>query len=279
MTAAEDFDDGDLGLFGPDSVTWRVHADPLLGLAGLRALLLQALHPVAMAVIHETSDFKRDAWGRLFRTAEYVGVTTYGTTDQARRMAARIRGGHRKIRMPDPVTGAEVRANQPELLLWVHACLVDSFLSTVRRGGLRLSDADADRYVTEQVRMARLAGIRGVDVPRTVADLAGYFADMRPELRATRAAREAVLFVLLPPMPVLVQVVTPARPLWASAAGLAFATLPPWARRQFQLPGLPTTDVAAVAALRALRLSLLAVPPAVRDGPHLKQAQRRVARA
>lgn len=279
MTAVDDTGDADLGLFGPDSVTWRVHADPLLALAGLRALLLQALHPVAMAVVHETSDFKRDAWGRLFRTAEYVGVTTYGSTERAREMAARIRAGHRTIRMIDPVTGAEVCANQPELLLWVHACLVDSFLSTVRRGGLRLSDAEADRYVAEQVRMARLAGIRGVKVPRTVAELAGYFTDIRPELRATRAAREAALFVLLPPMPVLVQVATPARPLWASAAGLAFATLPPWARRRFQLPGLPTTDLAAGVALRALRLSLLAVPPQVRDGPHLKLAQRRAAPA
>ena len=84
----------DAGLYGPDSVTWRVHADPTMALSGLRALMLQAVHPLAMAGVAQHSDFREDPWGRLFRTAEYVGVTTYGTTSQARRAGAKVRGIH-----------------------------------------------------------------------------------------------------------------------------------------------------------------------------------------
>src|SRR4051812_49900268 len=89
---------GDAGLFGPDSVTWRVHADPLMGIAGLRALLLQALHPVVLEGVTQNSSFREDPWGRLARTAEYVGTVTYGTMREAQRAGARVRGVHRKVR-------------------------------------------------------------------------------------------------------------------------------------------------------------------------------------
>src|SRR5689334_923015 len=89
--------DPDAGLFGPDSVTWRVHVDPVLGLGGLQALLLQAVHPLAMAGVAGHSQFRSDPWGRLFRTAHYVGTVTYGTTQEALRVAARVRGVHRTV--------------------------------------------------------------------------------------------------------------------------------------------------------------------------------------
>jgi uncharacterized protein (DUF2236 family) len=266
----------DPGLHGPDSVTWRVHADPSMAVAGLRALLLQALHPLAMHGVVSHSDFRADPWGRLFRTADYVGVTTYGTTEQARRAGARVRGIHRRLGGIEPESGTAYRVDDPALLRWVHCVEVESFLTTAVRSGLRLSDAERDRYYTEQLRSAELVGLDPTTVPSTVGQMATYFRDVQPQLRVTAGAREAARFVLWPPMPALVQLGTPARPAWVAVATAAFAMLPRWARRMYSLPGLPTTDVAATAAGLALRTGLLVVPDALRAGPHLKDARARL---
>ena len=266
----------DPGLYGPDSVTWRVHADPSMALAGLRALLLQALHPLAMSGVAQHSDFRQDPWGRLFRTAEYVGVTTFGTTAEARRAAAKVRGIHRKLAGIEPESGRAYRVDDPDLLRWVHCVEVESFLSTALRCGLRLSRAEQDRYYAEQTRNAELVGLGRAAVPASVDEVAAYFRDVRPELRATRAARDAATFVLWPPMPALVQLGTPARPAWVALAAAAGAMLPRWARRMYRLPGLPTTDVAATAAGLAFRSGLLVVPESLRQGPHVKQARARL---
>ena len=267
----------DPGLYGPDSVTWRVHADPSMALAGLRALLLQAVHPLAMSGVAQHSDFRQDPWGRLFRTAEYVGVTTYGTTEQARRAGARVRGIHGRLAGIEPETGTAYRVNDPALLRWVHCVEVDSFLTTAVRCGLRLSRADQDRYYAEQQVGARLVGLD--DVPGSVGEMAEWFQDVRPQLRVSTAARDAARFVLWPPMPSLVSLGTPARPAWVALATAAFAMLPRWARRLYRLPGLPTTDVAATAAGLAFRSGLLVVPDSLRAGPHLKDARARMASA
>jgi uncharacterized protein (DUF2236 family) len=266
----------DPGLYGPSSVTWRVHADPSLALAGLRALLLQAVHPLAMAGVSQHSDFRADPWGRLFRTAEYVGVTTYGTTVEAHRIAARVRGIHRRVAGTEPESGTPYRADDPALLRWVHCVEVESFLSTAVRCGLRLSAAEQDRYYAEQTTGAALIGLEPATVPASRAQMAAYFRDVRPSLRVTSAARDAARFVLWPPMPSLVALGTPARPAWAALATAAFAMLPRWARRLYSLPGLPTTDLAATAAGLAFRSGLLVVPDALRAGPHLKDARERV---
>jgi uncharacterized protein (DUF2236 family) len=267
----------DLGYFGPESVTWRLHADPVLWVAGLRALFLQALHPLAMAGVEQHSGFRDDPWGRLLRTADYIGVVTYGTKAEADRAAARVRGRHRQHSGIEPESGVEYLVDDPDLLLWVHCCEVDSFLSTVRRAGLRLSAGQADRYVAEQVRAATLAGIPAELPPRTTAELEAYFARLRPELRLTAAGRSAARFVLFPPMPVLAQLATPARPVWLGVTGLAFALLPAWARRIYRLPGLPATDVGATLALCWVRLALRTLPPALREGPNYRQAKARLA--
>ena len=267
----------DPGLYGPDSVTWRVHGDPSMALAGLRALLLQAVHPLAMHGVVTHSDFRADPWGRLFRTAEYVGVTTYGTTAQAQRAGARVRGLHRKLAGIEPESGTAYRVDDPALLRWVHCVEVESFLSTAVRCGLRLSDADRDRYYAEQVTGAELVGLDPATVPASVGQMAAYFRDVQPELRVTAGAREAARFVLWPPMPSLLQLGTPARPAWVALATAAFAMLPRWARRLYSLPGLPTTDLAATAAGLAFRSGLLVVPDALRAGPHVKDARRRLA--
>jgi uncharacterized protein (DUF2236 family) len=268
----------DPGLFGPDSVTWRVHADPSMALAGLRALLLQAVHPLAMAGVAQHSDFRGDPWGRLFRTAEYVAVVSYGTTAEATRAAARVRGIHRKLSGIEPESGTAYRVDDPELLLWVHCCEVESFLSTALRCGMRLTPVQRDAYYAEQVTAAELVGIAPDVVPSTVEQMRRYFVDVQPHLRVTAEARRTVGFVLWPPMPSLVQLGTPARPAWVALAAAAGAMLPRWARRLYSLPGLPTTDAAATAAGLAFRTGLLAVPERLRQGPHVKQAQKRLAR-
>ncbi|MCW2777265.1 MAG: hypothetical protein JWN17_990 [Frankiales bacterium] len=275
MTSAPELD-ADPGLFGPDSVTWRVHADPSMALAGLRALLLQAVHPLAMAGVAQHSDFRQDPWGRLFRTADYVGVTTFGTTREARIAGAKVRGIHGRLAGTEPESGTPYRVSDPELLRWVHCVEVESFLSTAVRCGLRLSREEQDRYYGEQTLQASLVGLDPDDVPGSVDEVAAYFADVRPQLRVTAEARRAALFVLWPPMPALVQVGTPARPAWAALATAAFAMLPRWARRLYALPGLPTTDVAATAAGLAFRTGVLVVPEGLRQGPHVTAARERL---
>lgn len=275
MTAQPDLDT-DPGLYGPDSVTWRVHADPSMALGGLRALLLQAVHPVAMHGVFSNSDFRADPWGRLLRTAEYVAVTAYGTTREAERAAARVRGIHRRLTGVEPDSGQAYRVDDPELLRWVHCCEVESFLSTSLRCGLRLTAAEQDRYYAEQTRGAALIGLDPAEVPSSVSEMAGYFRRMQPQLRVGPQGREAARFVLWPSMPALVQLGTPARPAWTALATSSFAMLPRWARRLYRLPGLPTTDLAATAAGLAFRRGLLVVPPRLRNGPHLKAAHERV---
>ena len=273
---AELLQDRDPGLYGPDSVTWRVHADPSMALAGLRALLLQALHPVAMHGVFTNSAFREDPWGRLFRTAEYVAVTAYGTTREAERAGARVRGIHRRLSGVEPESGRAYRVDDPELLRWVHCSEVESFLSTAVRCGLRLTPDEQDRYYAEQTRNAALVGLDPATVPASVAAMAAYFEEVRPQLKVGKDARDAAAFVLWPPMPALVQLGTPARPAWTALATAAFAMLPRWARRLYALPGLPTTDLAATAAGTAFRRGLLVVPAGLRHGPHLKAAQERL---
>jgi uncharacterized protein (DUF2236 family) len=274
----------DPGLFGPDSVTWRVHADPIMGVAGLRALLLQALHPMAMEAFDQHSHHRDDPWARLARTAEYIGVTTYGSTSEAMLAGSRVRAVHARIagRTSD---GVPYQADDPQLLAWAHCCLVASFLELVTRGGLRLTGTEQDAYICEQVRSGMLVGLEPDEVPSDRAALLDYFRAIRPALQCTPAARRTAGVVVTQPMPERAARPTPARPAWASVAGLAFATLPPWARRLYALPelsgpaGLP--EAAATAALRTLRATFKGVQclaPGLGEGPHLRAARLRLER-
>ncbi len=267
-----------LGFFGPDSVTWRIHTDPSYAVGGLRALMLQALHPVAMdGVARNSTGFKDEWWMRMTRTGQYVETITFGSRTEARRMAARVRGLHRQLSGVEETTGRPYRVDDPDLLLWVHNGAVDSLLSTARRAGLQLSDEDADAYVLEQTAAARLVGVPEELVPRTVADLDAYFERIRPELALTPAASEGVRRLFVPPMKGWVQMLTPARPAWGTFVSLGFATLPAWARQMFSMPGLSLTDAAATAALRAFRTALLAVPERARWSPIIRAGYTRVA--
>ena len=268
----------DLGLFGPDSVSWRLHAEPVVFVVGgLRALLLQALHPRAVAAVAAHDGFTSDPWGRLQRTSDYLVTTTFAPVDEAEAAAARVRRIHHRLTALDPDTGRPFRLDDPDLLLWVHCGEVDSVLDTARLAGVGLSGREADRYVAEQVRAAELVGLPADMVPRNTGELSSYLADVRPMLRLTAAARAAARFVLVPPMPTWIALGTPARPAWAGLASLAVGALPGWARRMYWLPGLPTTRLAVAAGLRAVRATVALLPAHLRDGPVLTDARRRLA--
>jgi uncharacterized protein (DUF2236 family) len=267
----------DLGLFGPDSVTWKVHAEPIIGLAGLRALYLQSLHPRAIAGVTQNSGYRADPWGRLERTVIYVATVVYGTTAQARAAGERIRKIHSKMRANDPDTGEEFRIDDRELLRWVHVTEVDSFLTVARRAGVTLTDEEADRYLDEQRRAAELVGLEPADVPGSVAEVEEYYREMLPHLRMTKDAAEGLLFLTAPPMPWGLGY-TPVRAAWLGLAALAVGLLPPWARKLYGLPGLPTTDMTASLSTRALRLTLRALPRRLFEGPLYKSAQQRARR-
>ncbi len=191
---------GDPGLFGPGSVTWQAHGDPMMWIAGIRALYLQALHPRAVRGVMQNSDFRRDAWGRLMRTAGFVGTTTYGTTEDAERAGARVRRIHRMLGATDPDTGERYGVDEPALLLWVHCAEIGSYLHVLRRSGFPLTDAHADRYLAEHRHSARLVGLDPATVPADRAALAAYFARVRPELAAGDDAHEVDDFLRRPPV-------------------------------------------------------------------------------
>lgn len=230
----------DPGLFGPRSVTWQVHSDPVMWIAGVRALWLQALHPVAVRGVMINSSFRKDPWGRLMRTADFVGTLSYGTTEAAEAAGARVRRIHRRLGVDDP-----------ELLLWVHCAETDSYLSVARRSGIPLTDAQADRYVDEHRTSARLVGLDPATVPGSTAALAAYFATVRPRLQAGADARTVEDFLRRPPVkPLLV----PAREvIWRRVAALAYDTLPPYAHGLYGRPAPPpetvTRRLATTAAL------------------------------
>lgn len=252
--------DSDPGLFGPDSVTWQMHGDPVMWIAGVRALYLQALHPRAVRGVVQNSDFRRDAWGRLLRTASFVGEITYGTTLAAERAGARIRGIHRRLSATDPDTGERFPIDAPDLLLWVHCAEIDSYLHVARRSGFPLTDAQADAYVDEQREAARLVGLDPAEVPASAAGLARYFEKVRPELTATPEAYEVIRFLKAPPVP---KALLPFRlALWQNLAGTAFAALPPYAH---ELYGRPVPSQAATTRrLRATGRILRTIPPTLR---------------
>lgn len=267
----------DVGLFGSGSVTWTVHGDPtVMWVGGLRALLLQALHPLTMAGVDQHSNFREDPWGRLQRTGDYLATVTFADTTTAEGAAATVRRVHHGLAGVEPETGRYYRVNDPELLLWVHCCEIDSSLAIALRSRLGLDRRAADRYVDEQRVAAHLMHIPDGRVPRTRNKLADYFATVRTQLRCTRAARDAAGFLLWPPMSLRLNVLTPALPAWSALAGLAAATLPPWARRLYGLPGLPTTDLGATAAVSAAGQLTRLLPARWREHPYHRRALSRV---
>lgn len=259
----------DHGYFGPGSVTWRLHEDIAMVLGGVRALMLQTMHPLAMAGVHEHSDYRQDPLARLAATSVYVGTTIFGSRAQADEAVATVKRVHERVRGVAP-DGRPYAANDPHLLVWVHHTLVDSFLRAYRRyGSGPLDGHDADRYVAEQAVLAERLGAE--PAARSVDELRDWFARERPELRATAEARAAIRFLLAPPLPLLV------RGPYAVAASAAVTMLPRWVRRELWLPVPPMVEPVLVrpAATALVRGTgwVLAGYPADRDGRESGQAR------
>ncbi|MFI6094262.1 oxygenase MpaB family protein [Lentzea sp. NPDC051213] len=236
-------------MFADDRPIRHVHADHAMFIGGLRALLLQSLHPLAMAAVAQHSDYRTDPWGRLQRTSLFVGTTTYGTVVDAHKAIERLGRVHEHIHGIAP-DGRAYRADDPHLLAWVHVAEVDSFLRCHQRYGEQPLD-DYDGYVAD---MAVIADAMGVpDPPRTTAELEARLDGYRGELKGTREAREAARFLLLKaPLPLLV------KGPYAILAATAVSSLPVWARIPLRLPYLPIAEATGVrfaghALMRGLR--------------------------
>jgi uncharacterized protein (DUF2236 family) len=214
---------------------WRVHANAAMFAAGIRALLLQSLHPLAMAGVAGHSGYKGDPWGRLQRTSSFLATTTFGTIEDAEAIIERVRGIHAHVHGKAP-DGRPYAATDPHLLKWVHVAEIDSFLRAHQQYAVTaLTAAEADHYVAQSCLVATRVGV--IDPPTTVAELDAAIGSYRPELEGTPAAREAARFLLLhPPLPLA------ARPGYAALAGAAVAMLPLWARQPLGLPYLPLVE-------------------------------------
>jgi uncharacterized protein (DUF2236 family) len=263
----------DHGLFGPGSVTWHVMGEPVLIVGGIRALLLQALHPRTMWGTAQNSELMDPsaAWSRLVRTVEFVRVRTYGTQEEVERVGRRVRRLHSKLTGLDMRTGDTFPVDDPENLLWVHMGEVDSYLDVARRAGVPLTARDADAFVDEQRRAAAVVGLDPADVPATVAEMRDYYAGMRRQIWACREAREGLRRMFSPAVP------RPLLPLKIAAPGigvLVVSTLPRWARRMYGLPGLPTSDLAATVTLKGLYRTTQVVPERFRYSPDARRARR-----
>jgi uncharacterized protein (DUF2236 family) len=219
----------------------RVHGDAAMFVGGLRALLLQSLHPLAMIAVAQHSDYRNDPWGRLQRTSTFLAATTFGTADDAQRAVDRVRRVHEHVTGTAP-DGRPYRAGDPHLLRWVHVAETDSFLRCHQRYGARpLDDAGCDGYVADTARIAIELGVP--DPPRTRGDLNAVLRAYRPELRGTAEAREAARFLVRnPPLPLV------ARGPYALLAATAAGELPAWARRELRLPAVPGADALLVPA-------------------------------
>ena len=239
--------DGDAGLFGPDSVTWRVHADRSMLIGGVRALLLQVLHPLAMAGVAQHSAYRTDPLGRLARTGRFVAATTYGTTPEAERAIAMVRAVHERVR-GTAADGRPYEATDPVLLAWVHNVEVDSFLTAYRRYGPGLSDAEADRYVAEMAILGRRLG--AVDVPETARELSDWIVNS-PDVAMTAEAREAVRFLVLPSLPARML------PVYGVIAAAAVDLLPLGQRIAIGLWPVPLADPLIVRPAASALLALL----------------------
>lgn len=221
--------------FSEDRPIRQVHGDASMFVGGVRALLLQSLHPLAMAGVAAHSGFKGDPWGRLQRTSLFLAVTTFGTAEDAEAMVRRVRRVHTTVTGTAP-DGRPYAASDPHLLRWVHVAEVDSFLCAHQAFGASRLDADGrDGYVADTARVAEALGV--VDPPRTEKELADQLAGYRPELQGTPQAWEAARFLLLnPPLPLL------ARAPYAAIAAGAVTLLPRWARWPLRVPSLPLTE-------------------------------------
>ena len=244
-------DGADEGYFGPGSAAWAVHGALPTLVGGIRALLMQALHPAALAGVMQHSRYESDALGRLAGTTQWLTVVTFGDRAAADRECARVRGMHRRVvgTFDGPHGPAPYAATDPDLLRWVHIAFTDSFLATHRVWGGPIPGGE-DAYVREWAKAGELVGV--AEPPRSVQELRDQIAGYEPVLRGDEAARKTADFVRHVPVPLAGQV--PYSLLFAGA----LSTLPDRHRRLLGLPNLPlvVTRPAVGAVLGGLSLAL-----------------------
>ncbi len=254
------FAEGGERWFAGDRPIRRVHGDSSMFVGGISALLLQSLHPLAMAAVAGHSGYKGDPWGRLQRTSYFLAVTTFGRTADAKETIARVRSIHQRVTGVAP-DGRPYAASDPQLLTWVHIAEAHSFLRAHTQFGAEpLDQAGRDGYVADIARIGAELGVP--DPPLTERELAERIAAYRAELAGTAEARAAARFLLLnPPLPVI------ARPPYGLLAAAAVSLLPTWARRPLRVPRLPVTEAALIrpagqAVVHGIRWATAARPSA-----------------
>ena len=250
----------DPGYFGPGSAAWTVHGSLPTLVGGVRALLMQALHPGALAGVVQHSRYEEDPLGRLAGTTQWLTVVTFGDTAMANRECARVRGMHRKVRGTYPVGGEmrEYSASDPDLLRWVHVAFTDSFLATHRVWGGPIPGGE-DAYVREWAKAGELVGV--VNPPRSVAELDEQIRDFAPDLRGDEAAWKTVDFIRSAPVPL------PAKAPYSVLFAGAVATIPESHRRILRLPRVPMTVAkpAVGALLGGMSMVLGPASPSMRN--------------
>jgi uncharacterized protein (DUF2236 family) len=241
----------DAGYFGPGSAAWAVHGSLPTLVGGIRALLMQALHPGALAGVSQHSRYEQDALGRLAGTTQWLTVVTFGDTAAADRECARVRGMHRRVVGTYTADDGErpYAASDPDLLRWVHVAFTDSFLATHRVWGGPIPGGE-DAYVREWAKAGELVGV--TDPPRSVAELDQQIADFGPDLRGGEAALRTARFVRNAPIPLA------GKPAYAVLFAGAVSTMPAEHRALLDLPNLPrsVTRPAVGAILGGLALAL-----------------------
>ena len=260
----------DRGLFGPGSVTWRISDEPVMWVAGLRAMYLQALHPRTMRATWQNTAFARpgEAWGRFVRTLEFVRVRTYGSQSEVDRVGRRVRRLHASLTGTD-ADGSVIRLDEPELLTWVHCGEIGSYVDIAARCGMPLSVGELDRFVAEQRRSAAVVGLDPAAVPGSVADLDAYFEWMRPQLYLCEEARQALARSFFPDVP---WPLTGLRLVIPPLNVLALSSLPRWARGLYGMPALGVTDLSTTLTLRTMYHATTHVPRRLLGMPALKAA-------
>lgn len=263
----------DVGLFGPDSASWQVNRETTVLFGGARALLLQAAHPLVLAGARQTGFYERNPWKRLERTLQLTYTMTFGTREEALRAVDRINRVHREIHGIDSVTGLPYDAFDPDLLLWVHACLVDSQLLFERLTVGRLDDEGRERYHREQMLGAELLGLERDRIPPTVPALRAYVDGVVASgiLRVTADTLRVAELIRNPPREV------PWRPVLRRVAAWAFGTLPEPLRRAYGVRWNLLREVEKRGSMFTLKLVRPLLPATFREIFPARQAARRLA--
>ncbi len=227
---------GDPGLFGPDSTIWRVHGDfPAMLCGGISALMLQMLHPAALAGVWDHSSFRQDMLGRLRRTSQFIAVTTFGNTQDAWTLIERVKRIHLRVSGVDS-RGNPYAASDPHLLTWVHVAETSAFLAAhLRYKNPALSRYEQDRYYQEAALVAEALG--ALQVPASVVAVEHYLQTIRPELCFDDRTREVMELLMNAPAPSW-----QARPAIRTMLQAGLGLLPAWAQQQLQRPVSPLTQ-------------------------------------